>query len=172
MFKVTVLLLLCAAVIGMQRPVDMLRGCVTKPGKRPTPGECVLVPRRELRTNKVYMVLAEAVLQAHSNQSTASHLNTIFNITRVARQHLDDVSKGVLLLLEFFTVPSDCMRHSFYFASHCKPLTTKVNGICQARFFMHNDFTVLQDFWCGRVRSVRMRYISKASAITKSHVKE
>ncbi|KAL1420037.1 hypothetical protein MTO96_024626 [Rhipicephalus appendiculatus] len=105
----------------------MLRGCVANPGGRQTPGKCFLVPKRELRTNERYMMLAEAILQTHADQSPASRLNTIFNISRVGHQRLEDVSKGELVRLEFFTVPlSDCTRDTFYFASECKPVTTKV----------------------------------------------
>ncbi|KAL1482894.1 hypothetical protein MTO96_033496 [Rhipicephalus appendiculatus] len=86
MFKFTVLLLLCAAVIATHGPWDMLRGCVANPGGRQTPGKCFLVPERELRTNERYMMLAEAILQTHADQSPASRLNTIFNISRVGHQ--------------------------------------------------------------------------------------
>ncbi|KAH8027478.1 hypothetical protein HPB51_006911 [Rhipicephalus microplus] len=147
-------------VIDSHKLVDMMRGCVAKHGKQPTPGQCVLVPKRELRNNELYMVLAEAVLQTHYNQFPASRLNTIFNITRVGRQHLEDISKGVLVRLEFHTVPSDCMGPSFYMASECHPISTKVNGICQARFFMRHDFTVLQEFWCGRLRYYLFRLVN------------
>ncbi|XP_037275363.2 uncharacterized protein LOC119168014 [Rhipicephalus microplus] len=166
MFRFTVLLILCVAVIGSHKLVDMMRGCVAKHGKQQTPGECILVPKRELRNNELYMVLAEAVLQTHYNQFPASRLNTIFNITRVGRQHLEDISKGVLVRLEFHTVPSDCMGPSFYIASECHPISTKVNGICQARFFMRHDFTVLQEFWCGRLRYIKKSGQKQCSSVT------
>ncbi|KAL1486910.1 hypothetical protein MTO96_046759 [Rhipicephalus appendiculatus] len=86
MFKFTLLLLLCAAVITTHKPLDMLRGCVANHGKRPVPGKCIMIPKRELRLNKMYMVLAEAVLQMHYTQSTGNRLITIFNVTRVGRQ--------------------------------------------------------------------------------------
>ncbi|KAL1470509.1 hypothetical protein MTO96_040377 [Rhipicephalus appendiculatus] len=86
MLKITLLLLLCTAVISAHTP-DLFKGCVLSSGNRTAPHTCIIIPKTELGPNLTYYtILAEGVLQKSSNQLHKRFLNTVYKLTRAATE--------------------------------------------------------------------------------------
>ncbi|XP_049526852.1 uncharacterized protein LOC125946812 [Dermacentor silvarum] len=147
MFKITVLLLLCAAVIGAEMP-DMFKGCIRNPDHHVVPGKCTLAPRRALRGKTSLRRYAHRLLKNPVFQPPMGpNLNTVLRITR-AGLLVTDPPRGSVVRVEFATVLSNCKRSVSYSGKKCRPVGDKANGLCQAKFLLQYGLRLLQRAWC------------------------
>ncbi|XP_065286006.2 uncharacterized protein [Dermacentor albipictus] len=144
--KFIVLFLMVAAVICMRKHPDFFQGCVRHPTDQVSPGVCTLVS--DLAKNRSFEAYTEPILRLAVNQPRTGYLNTLLEMTRVAVQHSDDVSKGAIIRIEFMTARSACIRPGAYSAAICPPAVSKANGLCQARYFVYDNAILLQRAWC------------------------
>ncbi|XP_037275365.2 uncharacterized protein LOC119168017 [Rhipicephalus microplus] len=146
MFRITVVLLLCAAIFCTQMP-DIFEGCVRYNHKHEEPQKCTFQPRRRIRGNASFRYFAHLALKDGNIQPPSGHLNTLLRLTRVATQNYRSL-KNFSVRLEFRTTPSTCVNPQVYDPHMCLPLEGKANGLCQARFQKHAAQLVLLNAWC------------------------
>ncbi|KAH7971831.1 hypothetical protein HPB52_003221 [Rhipicephalus sanguineus] len=85
MFRITVILLLCAAIVCTQMP-DIFEGCVRYNRKHEEPQKCTFEPRSRIRGNASFEHIAHLVLKYGKIQPTSGQLNTLLRLTRVATE--------------------------------------------------------------------------------------
>lgn len=150
--NITVLLLLCAVVIGTRLP-NMFDGCVENPdNRRPTPGSCTLLTQEEFRGNKTYLTIAGSVMRTYAYQPPARFLQTVFALTRAAFVHPPDNTPRGFFIVEFLTARSNCSAPGAYSVTRCKPSTTKVDMICQGMYFLFEGISTHRSSWCVPLR--------------------
>ncbi|XP_037576002.2 uncharacterized protein LOC119458241 isoform X1 [Dermacentor silvarum] len=146
MSKFIVLLLLCAAAIGVRMP-DLFEGCVRDTSDQAWPGGCTLVS--DALGNQSFVKYAEQVLRTPDLQPRTGYLNGLLGMTRVAFQHSEDELDGMIVRAEFATARSACIRHGDYPNAVCPPAVSKPNGVCQALYSsMYDGSILLQLAWC------------------------
>ncbi|XP_049267180.1 uncharacterized protein LOC119373806 [Rhipicephalus sanguineus] len=124
MFRITVILLLCAAIVCTQMP-DIFEGCVRYNRKHEEPQKCTFEPRSRIRGNASFEHIAHLVLKYGKIQPTSGQLNTLLRLTRVATEHYRTV-KDFSVRLEFMTTLSSCNTWQIYNPQECLPLEGKV----------------------------------------------
>ncbi|XP_065286004.2 uncharacterized protein [Dermacentor albipictus] len=146
MFKATVLLLLCAAVIGAEMP-NLFKGCVRSPNRRAVPGVCTFAPRSALRGKSPLKRYAHKLLKNPVFQQPMSNLSTVLRITRAAVM-VTHPPRGSVIRVEFATVLSNCTRKMPYTYKQCRPVGDKANGVCQVKFLEQYGLRIIQRAWC------------------------
>nr|XP_050037744.2 uncharacterized protein LOC126534526 [Dermacentor andersoni] len=147
MFKFAVVILLCAAVSYAHMP-DVFEGCIRYRRHREEPSKCTLAPPREIKGSTSFVHFAHEALKKGGIQPSSGNLNTLLRITRGARQNYRDLSKEVIIRVEFKTTPSSCVIPSNYSVDQCLPIAYKPNGLCQAKFRFYRDTSEIQTAWC------------------------
>ncbi|KAL1471392.1 hypothetical protein MTO96_039957 [Rhipicephalus appendiculatus] len=128
---------------------DLFRGCVASSGNQTATQTCIMIPKQELRPYLTYYtMLTEVVLQRSCNQLDKKFLNTAYKITRAAIEYRGHMGVGVTFRMEFTTIRSICLHPRGYSFYMCPPVDNKVNGICQALFFIHRGAFILERSWC------------------------
>ncbi|XP_049526607.1 uncharacterized protein LOC119458852 [Dermacentor silvarum] len=130
MFKFLLALLFLAFVTS--EVADFFEGCFEKPEQEQKPGDCILAPKSSL-TSLTYRYFAHQALQNATIQPDEGNLNTLLNITRAAAQ----LSKGLVIRVEFTTVESACNSSVTYSEETCPPIGSEANGLCQAGFLYY-----------------------------------
>ncbi|XP_049267178.1 uncharacterized protein LOC119375630 [Rhipicephalus sanguineus] len=165
MFRITVVLLLCAAIFCTQMP-DIFEGCVRYNRKHEEPHKCTFEPRSRIRGNASFKHFAHLALKDGKIQPTSGQLNTLLRLTRVATQNYRSL-KNFSVRLEFKTTPSRCNTSQVYDPHQCLPLGERANGVCQASFQQHAATLVLQNACCKPQHENRLR--ERAQASTSAH---
>ncbi|XP_075721583.1 uncharacterized protein LOC119168009 [Rhipicephalus microplus] len=166
MFKLTLFLLLCTAIISV-RTLDLFNDCVWDADKIKEPYRCMFIPLEEVYAYIPYYIrLAEAVLQQHANQLSPKYLNTFYNVTRVAVKNRGQLQVGATLLMEFMTTQSTCFRQCHFSVFICPPNDNKVNGVCRASFYLRSGVFIVEQSWCHPLESATPPSKPESSSVT------